>query len=253
MYDPDILLPETVPVYATTPTAPKLIALPDSVPVIFRLSAGDESMIVPFTLEPVWFHVSVKVPLNGPLYDPDQLPATCAAVDAAVGVGVAGGAVAGGAVGVAATVGALPDAVGVGAFDEEPHAAMSAAALNPAVMMTMARCIENPPLMLEVFKSFLSLTRLENEPIRTGGGGVLELVDLHRPGPGLAEHLTADGAAARASGLLRSVRAVKAPLKVVVASALLLEVDDLTRGGGEGVVVPSPDPRDGPAERSPRP
>jgi len=94
--------------------------------------------MLPFTSDPVWFQVSVKVPLNGPLYVPDQLPATCAAVDDAVGVGVAGGGV-GGAVGVA--VGALLDDVGVGVFDEEPHAATSVAAVNPVVNMTMARFI----------------------------------------------------------------------------------------------------------------
>jgi len=132
-YDPDMLLPETVPVYATTPTAPKLMAVPDRVPVMFRLSGGDESWMLPFTADPVWFQVSVNVPLNGPLYCPVQLPPTAAAEDAAVGVAVAG-----------AAAGALLDAVGVEVFDEEPHAATRAATLIPVVSKTMTRFIENP-------------------------------------------------------------------------------------------------------------
>ena len=74
LYEPDILLPETVPVYVTTPTAPKLIELPVTVPLMDSLSGGDDSMIVPLRLEPVCVHVRENVPLNSPLYFPDHVP-----------------------------------------------------------------------------------------------------------------------------------------------------------------------------------
>jgi hypothetical protein len=119
-----MLLPETVPVYVTTPTAPKLMALPDRVPLMWRVSWGDERTMVPSTFDPVWVHARVKVPLNGPLYCPDQLPVTATVaggrVAAAVGVGVgaAVAAVVGGA--VWAVLG-----VGVPAGDDEPQAAIT--------------------------------------------------------------------------------------------------------------------------------
>src|SRR6202140_3604581 len=87
-----MLLPETVPVYVTTPTAPKLIELPVTVPLMFRLSGGDVSMMVPSSAPVVCVHVSVKLPLNGPLYVPFHVPerSTVAGawVGAAVGVAV---------------------------------------------------------------------------------------------------------------------------------------------------------------------
>lgn len=137
-YDPDmLLLPETVPEYVTTPTAPKLMPLPDAFPLISRVSGGDESLMVPLKADPVCVHVSVNVPLNGPLYCPDHDPETSTAVGAAVGVGVA-------ATGVGVAAGALLDSVGVGVFDEEPHAAKRAAAVNPVVNITIARFIRSP-------------------------------------------------------------------------------------------------------------
>ena len=58
-----LLLPDSVPVYVTVPTAPKLMALPDTVPVIPRVLAGDERTMFPVKVEPDWVHMSVKVPL----------------------------------------------------------------------------------------------------------------------------------------------------------------------------------------------
>jgi len=95
-------LPETVPVYVTTPTAPKLIELPVTVPLMGSVSGGDESTIVPARVEPVCVHVRANVPLNGPLYFPDQVPdrltegggwlgvACAVGMDVAVGTVVAG-------------------------------------------------------------------------------------------------------------------------------------------------------------------
>lgn len=120
-----MLLPDTVPVYLTTPTAPKLIVLPVRVPLIFRLSGGDDSLIVPSTVEPVCVHVSVNVPLNGPLYCPDHDPvrSTVGGAWLAVGVGV------GTAVGIA-VAGAFEDEPGVGVpvVEDEPHADSAIAA-----------------------------------------------------------------------------------------------------------------------------
>ena len=86
LYEPDIVLPETVPVYVTTPTAPKLIELPVTVPLMDSLSGGDDSMIVPLRLEPVCVHVRENVPLNGPLYFPVHVPDGSTEAGAWVGV-----------------------------------------------------------------------------------------------------------------------------------------------------------------------
>ena len=113
LYEPDILLPKTVPMYVTTPTAPKLIELPVTVPLMGSLSGGDDSMIVPLRLEPVCVHVSENVPLKTPLYFPDHVPDRLTAAGAwlgvtcTVGMDVAAGVEAGAAaarVGVAVAV-----------------------------------------------------------------------------------------------------------------------------------------------------
>src|ERR1700726_4978515 len=66
----------------------------------------------PFNVDPVWTHVSLRVPLYTPLYDPDQVPdrMTAGGGWAAVGVGVGTGALVG---------------VGVPVVDDELHAASS--------------------------------------------------------------------------------------------------------------------------------
>ena len=69
-----LLSEDTVPVYVTTPTAPKLIELPVKVPLIWRVSRGDVSSIDPMSAEPVSFQWSTNVPLKGPLYCPVQFP-----------------------------------------------------------------------------------------------------------------------------------------------------------------------------------
>jgi hypothetical protein len=98
------LLRDTVPVYVTTPTAPKLIALPVTVPLICRVSRGDVSAIDPWSAEPVSIHWSTNVPLKGPLYCPVQFPdRSSGGVGPAVGGGVRMGV--GVAVAVAAGVG----------------------------------------------------------------------------------------------------------------------------------------------------
>ena len=55
-----MVLPDKVPVYVTTPTAPKLIVLPVRLPLMCRLSGGDDSMIVPSSALAVCVHVSEK-------------------------------------------------------------------------------------------------------------------------------------------------------------------------------------------------
>ena len=79
-------LPDHVPVYVTTPTAPKLIELPVWVPLICRVSRGDDSSINPRSAEPLSFHWSTNVPLKGPLYCPVQFPDR-----STIGVGVGAG------------------------------------------------------------------------------------------------------------------------------------------------------------------
>jgi hypothetical protein len=73
--------------------------------------------MLPVTLDPDWFQVSVKVPVKTPLYCPDQLPERSTAAGAAVGVAVTvlgtGVLVAGTfAVAVAAAAGGVPVVVG---------------------------------------------------------------------------------------------------------------------------------------------
>jgi hypothetical protein len=89
---PDIVLPDTVPVYVTAaaPTVPKVIALPLTDPV--RGSVPDvDRLIVPLSFSDDSVHVSAKVPVKAPLYDPDHLPlrapAGTAPGDEALGVG----------------------------------------------------------------------------------------------------------------------------------------------------------------------
>src|ERR1022692_3293710 len=93
-------LRDTVPVYVTTPTAPKLIELPVTVPLICRVSRGDDSSITPWSAEPLSFNWSTNVPLKGPLYCPVQFPDR-----STIGVGVGAGMGVGVAVAVAAGVG----------------------------------------------------------------------------------------------------------------------------------------------------
>jgi hypothetical protein len=47
VYEPDMVLPDTVPVNVATPPAPKLIVLPVRLPLMWRFSGGDDSMNVP--------------------------------------------------------------------------------------------------------------------------------------------------------------------------------------------------------------
>ncbi len=126
-----MLFPDTVPVYLTTPTAPKLIVLPVRLPVMATLSGGDDSMIVPSTAEPVSVHVSVNVPLKGPVYCPFHVPDTStvggAWVADGVGVGTAVGTAVGGAVAHELVLG-----VGVPLVEDEPHAVSAIAARTTA-------------------------------------------------------------------------------------------------------------------------
>lgn len=81
--------PDTVPVYVTTPTAPKLIELPVTLPLICKLSRGDDSAIDPLSAEPFCVHLSANVPLKGPLYCPVHVPdRSGGGVGPAVGRGV---------------------------------------------------------------------------------------------------------------------------------------------------------------------
>lgn len=95
-----LVLPDHVPVYVTTPTAPKLIELPVRVPLICRVSRGDVSWISPWSAEPLSFHWSTNVPLKGPLYCPVQFPDR-----STIGVGVGAGMGVGVAVAVAVAAG----------------------------------------------------------------------------------------------------------------------------------------------------
>ena len=130
-----MLLPETVPVYVTVPTAPKLMALPVTVPVMSSVFFGDERAIWPVRVDVAWFHVSWKVPLYTPLYCPDHTPVRLTAAGGAVGVAVGVGA----AVGVFALAGAL---VGGGVVVVED--ALQAASSDPsatALSIPMVRFI----------------------------------------------------------------------------------------------------------------
>jgi hypothetical protein len=103
-----LVVPETVPEYVTTPTAPKLIELPVTLPLMCSVSGGDDSAIDPLSAAPLCVHMSEKVPLNGPLYG--------------VGVGMAVGV----AVGFDATVEA---GVGVPVLVDALHPASEIAAI----------------------------------------------------------------------------------------------------------------------------
>ena len=69
-----MVLPDKVPVNVTTPTAPKVIVLPVRLPLMWRLSGGDDSMNVPSSALAVCVHVSENEPLNGPVYCPVHVP-----------------------------------------------------------------------------------------------------------------------------------------------------------------------------------
>jgi hypothetical protein len=66
--------PDKAPVYATTPAAPKLIVLPVRLPLMWRFSGGDDSMIVPSSAFAVCVQVTVRKPLNGPVDSPSHVP-----------------------------------------------------------------------------------------------------------------------------------------------------------------------------------
>jgi hypothetical protein len=129
-----MLFPETVPEYTTPSTAPNVIAVPPTVPLMCKVSAGDERTIVPFKALPDWLHVSVKVPLNAPLYcpvqDPERSTAGATAVGVAGALAVVGVAVAAGALVVPATVG-----VGVVAPDAPQHASSHNTGVAPIIPM----------------------------------------------------------------------------------------------------------------------
>jgi hypothetical protein len=86
-----MVLPDKVPVYVTTPTAPKLIVLPVRLPLMCTLSGGDDSMIVPSSALAVCVHVSENEPLNGPVYYPVHVPLRSTEGGAWVAVGVGNG------------------------------------------------------------------------------------------------------------------------------------------------------------------
>jgi hypothetical protein len=118
-----MVLPETDPVYVTTPTAPKVRVVPASFPEMPRVWAGSERAIWPLKVDPDCVQVSVNVPFNTPLYDPvhvPERPPAAAVVGAAVAVGVLVGAL----VGVLLT--GMLDGVGVPVVDDALHAAISA-------------------------------------------------------------------------------------------------------------------------------
>ena len=78
----------------------------------------------PFNVDPVWTHVSLRVPLYTPLYDPDQVPDRTTAGGGWAAVGVAAGVGVGTGVLVGVLTGALVG-VGVPVVDDELHAASS--------------------------------------------------------------------------------------------------------------------------------
>ena len=115
---PDMVLPETDPVYVTTPAAPKVRVVPASFPEMPRVWAGSERAIWPLKVDPDCVQVSVNVPVNTPLYDPVHVPERPPAA-AVVGAAVAVGAL----VGVLLT--GMLDGVGVPVVDDALHAAIS--------------------------------------------------------------------------------------------------------------------------------
>jgi hypothetical protein len=72
--EPDMVLPDTVPVYVTKPTATKRIVLPVRLPMTWRVSGGDDSLIVPSSAPAVCVHVTVNMPLIWPVYCPVHAP-----------------------------------------------------------------------------------------------------------------------------------------------------------------------------------
>jgi hypothetical protein len=85
-----MVLPDKVPVNVTTLTAPKLIVLPVTLPLMWMLSGGDDSMNVPSSALAVCVHVREQKPFNGPVHSPahDPLRSTESGVWVAVAVGV---------------------------------------------------------------------------------------------------------------------------------------------------------------------
>ena len=83
-----MVLPDKVPVNATTPTAPKLIVLPVRLPLMWRMSTGgDDSIIVPSSALAVCVHVREQKPLNGPVHSPAHVPLRSGGAWVAGGVG----------------------------------------------------------------------------------------------------------------------------------------------------------------------
>ncbi len=140
-----MLLPDTVPVYVTPPTEPKVIALPPTFPVMCTAFGDDERLMVPSNVAPDCVQVSVNVPLKGPLYRPDQDPARFTAGGGAVGVAV------GAAVGVlvAAALVGTDATVGVGVVVPDPPQAASSATTGITVNV---RVIRFTPRLPPVFK-----------------------------------------------------------------------------------------------------
>jgi hypothetical protein len=87
-----MVLPDKVPANMTTPTAPNLIVLPVALPLMWRVSGGDDSMNVPSSALAVCVHVMEQKPLNGPVHSPSHAPlrSTEGGVWVADGVGVGG-------------------------------------------------------------------------------------------------------------------------------------------------------------------
>jgi hypothetical protein len=84
---PDIVSPDTVPVYVTAvePTVPNVMVLPVTVPVRGTVPDVDR-WIVPASFPDDSVHVRSKVPVKAPLYVPDHLPVRGPAWAAAGGV-----------------------------------------------------------------------------------------------------------------------------------------------------------------------
>jgi hypothetical protein len=168
-YVPDIVLPDTVPVYVTAaaPTVPKVIALPVTVPVRGSVPEVDR-LIVPLSFPDDSVHVSAKVPVKAPVYEPDHLPLSAPAGVAAgdVALGVDAGVVA--TVGVAAAL--VDDAAGadeVGVPDPLLHPDARTAGSSSAAASRVRRA---PVRMTVVMGLPFGLARRRSPPsIRSTG------------------------------------------------------------------------------------
>src|ERR1700730_5614812 len=83
-----MVLPDKIPVNVTTPTAPKLIVLPVRLPLMWRVSGGDDSTNVPSSPLAVCVHLREQKPLKGPVHSPAHVPLRSGGAWVAVGVGV---------------------------------------------------------------------------------------------------------------------------------------------------------------------